>query len=588
MAFKIRQGPTADRQAFVPAQGELIYDTVTKEVYVGDGSTLGGISVSGGALDSDGVQDLSAALLTSGTHSGITFTYDDSLAKLNAVVNFPVQAVNYNFNVTGVDSTQRTINNGETIQFLGTGGIDVVVDTEGRVTVDGSNIVGGGGISDLSNVHFFVASTDSTVAQINNNETVKFVGAGSVTVTVNTEGQLTFTGTALGTVGENFSAINAIPYYNGAGRILAPSNAALTFDPALGILYSDKMSTSRIQANSIITNNSGDGLNIYPTTSVGSNPFVAIGGVVGAADFDGRLRLLNNSGYLVWGSEFKLAEIASIHNSTKVNTFNFTRARGTYTALAIPQSGDEVGAITWSSYSGNLGATTLPGAAIYGTLVSAPSNGSTACSVNLNIQTADATGTLKDAIFIGSNQDVRIFEKLIVGDHITIDGNVIQSILSNADLELRANGTGQVRIDDNAYVYGDLTVNGSGILYTSRIDTSDSSALTIIPAATFMSDVTVQNDLVVTNRVYASEFVSTNTGDPEIYSSTNLDITVGLKTYTLASNGGLQMPILSAAPTSPVIGATYVADNSGWDPASKPGTAPYPVFWDGVTYQALY
>lgn len=42
----LRRGPTADRQAFTPLTGEIIYDSETKEVFVGDGSTPGGIKVS--------------------------------------------------------------------------------------------------------------------------------------------------------------------------------------------------------------------------------------------------------------------------------------------------------------------------------------------------------------------------------------------------------------------------------------------------------------------------------------------------------------------------------------------------------------
>jgi len=42
MAFKIRRGTDAERLTIVPAQGELIYTTDTKKLYVGDGITNGG------------------------------------------------------------------------------------------------------------------------------------------------------------------------------------------------------------------------------------------------------------------------------------------------------------------------------------------------------------------------------------------------------------------------------------------------------------------------------------------------------------------------------------------------------------------
>lgn len=42
----LRRGPTEDRLAFVPLLGEIIYDSTSKEVFVGDGQTYGGLKVS--------------------------------------------------------------------------------------------------------------------------------------------------------------------------------------------------------------------------------------------------------------------------------------------------------------------------------------------------------------------------------------------------------------------------------------------------------------------------------------------------------------------------------------------------------------
>ena len=48
MAFKIRRGTNAERLTITPAQGELIFTTDTKKLYVGDGSTVGGVSMDQG------------------------------------------------------------------------------------------------------------------------------------------------------------------------------------------------------------------------------------------------------------------------------------------------------------------------------------------------------------------------------------------------------------------------------------------------------------------------------------------------------------------------------------------------------------
>ena len=54
MAFQIRRGTNTQRLTIIPLQGELIYTTDTKSLYVGDGTTVGGTAVSsggGGELD---------------------------------------------------------------------------------------------------------------------------------------------------------------------------------------------------------------------------------------------------------------------------------------------------------------------------------------------------------------------------------------------------------------------------------------------------------------------------------------------------------------------------------------------------------
>jgi hypothetical protein len=41
----VRRGPTEDRQGFYPLSGEIIYDTTTERFHIGDGETVGGVSV---------------------------------------------------------------------------------------------------------------------------------------------------------------------------------------------------------------------------------------------------------------------------------------------------------------------------------------------------------------------------------------------------------------------------------------------------------------------------------------------------------------------------------------------------------------
>ena len=46
MPLQIRRGTDAERLgSFTPVEGELIYTTDTKKLYVGDGATVGGVAI---------------------------------------------------------------------------------------------------------------------------------------------------------------------------------------------------------------------------------------------------------------------------------------------------------------------------------------------------------------------------------------------------------------------------------------------------------------------------------------------------------------------------------------------------------------
>jgi len=83
MALQIRRGPTADRTGKTFAEGELVFDTTEKALYIGDGATAGGKSAS---TYTDGQATDAAGALLNGATGNVDFTYDAQTNALTANV----------------------------------------------------------------------------------------------------------------------------------------------------------------------------------------------------------------------------------------------------------------------------------------------------------------------------------------------------------------------------------------------------------------------------------------------------------------------------------------------------------------------
>lgn len=108
MALQIRRGPTADRMSYTPVVGELIWDTSTNSLYIGNGATAGGLPA--GTLVTEDVQDIASTMLVSGTHNNISFTYNDTTGRINSSIdlstyNGTIEAPGFKGSVYASDST---------------------------------------------------------------------------------------------------------------------------------------------------------------------------------------------------------------------------------------------------------------------------------------------------------------------------------------------------------------------------------------------------------------------------------------------------------------------------------------------------
>lgn len=80
---------------------------------------------------------------------------------------------------------------------------------------------------------------------------------------------------------------------------------------------------------------------------------------------------------------------------------------------------------------------------------------------NFNITGNTITSDQQTINFVAGGGEATVYHSRLIVNDVEINGNSISTTSSNADLELRPNGTGQIRIFSNAQVNGDLTVTGN-------------------------------------------------------------------------------------------------------------------------------
>ena len=127
MAFQLRRGTNAQRSTITPLQGELLYTTDTKTLYVGDGTTAGGTIVSGGG-GGGATYAISAETSTGGANLRLTGS--------DASTDNVKLAEGANVTITRTDANTITISSS------GTGGGASNLNDLGDVVITGTPLPG--------------------------------------------------------------------------------------------------------------------------------------------------------------------------------------------------------------------------------------------------------------------------------------------------------------------------------------------------------------------------------------------------------------------------------------------------------------
>jgi len=290
MALKLRRGLEADRTSILPAEGELIYTTDQKQLFVGDGTTAGGTLVSSAVVSVNGINGV-VSLTTDDIDEGVSnLYYSDTYAR--AAIS-----------VTGAGGSYDS----------GTGVI---------------TLTGGGGGSSDSFKTITVAGQNNVVAD-SATDTLTLVAGTNITITTNdTTDTITINSTASSSVENLDDLLDVDAASPGGGQALVWNSGTSTWQAA--DVGSGTVSASVIHQLAWYSDT-------YEVT--GSDKF-SIDDDLGALFVNGNIT--TPSLVLPNDSDVDAISVNKFHSGPTESTITATRARGTQLAPTAVQAGDGI------------------------------------------------------------------------------------------------------------------------------------------------------------------------------------------------------------------------------------------------------
>ena len=476
MSLRIRRGTDSQRSGITPLEGELLYATDTKKLYVGDGTTSGGIAIDSTLSQLNDLGNVTVPSPTSGdvlkwNGSAWVNTAPTDASVLNDLTN--VNAIpkvgdsllwngtswtagmpggdgsNLNANIVGDDSTILVNSANRTANFL-TVTSNFVGDLfaeDGVSKVVSNGAVAGQAIfnGDLEgNVNGGVFTRNSTkvidgdTANITGNAITanqKFFGpldgdvTGSVfaddsTIMVDAVGNRLF-GNLIGTLaGDVNGDLTGQVVGNVTGNVVGNVTGNLVgyhTGDVTGSIYSDD---STLQV---------DAVNSQIVGKINTNREASFGSDIQAfkdVPSSGTLKKFTLYSTVNNGSFSQTAfNVTNVANNAIANEIGLFKTRGTTSALAATQAGDGLGGISWSAYDGSA---VQVGSSIKGEAVSVSANNHAS----------------KLCFYVRNGLIATYVKKAELSETGVWKIDEIQSFTTNGDLTIIANGSGAVSITD--------------------------------------------------------------------------------------------------------------------------------------------
>ena len=537
MPLQIRRGTDAERLILTqpPVDGELIWTTDDRKLYIGDGVTLASNLVPvTGYNDSDSVDAVINAI-NAGTHENITWDFTG-----NAI----------SATVTLTDYTGTLKADGFQGSLFADDSGTLVDAVEGSINLDGTVK---GHIIPTGDEDYDIGSSLHKFRDL-------YLSGSSITLGT---AQITSTGNAINlpagsTIG---GAAISTPVGDFTGSVFA-DDSTLLVDGVNATIRGD-IDTSSIKVAAIGDSSeapltieelgAGSGL-VGLTTPVGTYlQALTDRFYVGTVNREGQLRA-----YSLTDNHITSNLISYTDNATASAQLALTRSRGDSVNPAALQNGDVIYKQRFYGFDGsNYNAIA---AEIRSEVTGGVSTG--VIPGNLKLLTSQTDGTLTTAVEIANDQTVYIKKALTAQD---------------------ANIRFESYNDTNAFgkQMGFRSSRGTTLLPTAVQDGDEMYRLKIMGY-----DGTNMNT-AADIRTYIDGTVATGQVPGKMTFGVNDGSGIN-PVLTLNKDLGMTLNARSSAPSSPVTNSIYLADGTTWDPASKSGAVAYPVFWDGVSYNALY
>lgn len=526
MALRLRRGTEAERLLIIPLQGEPVFTTDTKKLYIGDGATPGGILVTGDTSNTEVLADETPQLGGDLDLNGNNITGSGNIAidgTITATGNISL----------GDDSGDQVNINGE----INLGGL---INTNLRPAIDGAYDIGSG----IRRWNSIWVESAEVGGQINS----EIISTGKI---IASDSSVLFdadTSTVSASVVTS-TTLNAVNITNASGNLNLNAAQAVTANSNTNIQFSStngQVGFATTGGNLIL---SSDGnVNLSPNKTITGN---LIGDILAA---DGSEVLEN-------GTDGTNAIINATLRGESFGTHN----------------GDVIGSLKLSGH-------------VYGEdstiIIDGTNNSIDINTITLAEQGITLSGA-KHLDFRNSDSSRNATLRLFNGEGgtwVETYGTIESGYPVGANHKV-SKGTLDTPTTVNP---GDLLLQDALQTYDGTDYTLSSSITHAVDPNQTVSAGTVPGLLALTTFRGGNPF--TDYGSIILDSQGNVTINHPLGTQaeaTLDINGFAKLAPLDAEPSSPTVGMIAVADFTNWDPLSTTLSRPYVVFYDGAGWQAM-